>query len=50
MLLLLANQWLTERTSQAAARAAPAASAQTSGTLPQTPVPNSATSSAPPRN
>ncbi|MGA2562847.1 MAG: hypothetical protein ABSF96_04725 [Steroidobacteraceae bacterium] len=50
MLLLLANQWLTERTSQAAARARPAASAQTSGTLPQTPAPSSATPSAPPRS
>jgi hypothetical protein len=50
MLLLLVNQWLTERASQAAARAHPAASAQTSAALPQNPVPSSATASAPPHN
>jgi len=50
MLLLLVNQWLTERASQAAARARPAASAQTSVALPRNPVPSSATASVPPHN
>jgi hypothetical protein len=48
MLLLLLNQWLTQRASQTAARPAP--SAQTSVPLPGNPVPSSASPSVPPRN
>ena len=49
MMLLLLNQWLTQRATQAAARERPAAPAQTSTALPQNPVPSSATASVPPR-
>jgi len=50
MLLLLLNQWLTGRASQAAAHAHPAAAAQTSVAVPRQPVPSSASASLPPRN
>ena len=50
MLLLLLNQWLTGRASQAAARASAAASAQTSVASPRNPAPSSTTASVPPHN
>ena len=49
MVLLLLNQWLTQRASQAAARERPAAPAQTSAALPPNPVPSSAIPSVAPR-
>jgi hypothetical protein len=50
MLLLLVNQWLTQRASLAAARAHPAPSAQTSAALPGNPAPSPSTAAAPPPN
>jgi hypothetical protein len=50
MLLLLVNQWLTERAAQAGASARAAASSQTSVALPRNPAPSSTPAPAPPRN
>jgi hypothetical protein len=50
MLLLLANQWLTQRASQAAAGAHPTASARMSVPLPREAAPSSTTTATPPPN